>query len=195
MSLFSPHQHHTSAHAPVASHVKKFARLSRASKLKYFCLPRPQATRTHVQSDAPGGKPHALCVGHSEKLLLDSLFETVAATEHFLDIASLCFPDGRFKQALANGLSFLHSKDKEITVRMLFAKADYGEIKRAQLEGRPMLRNVLCKAQEGRGDSPFLDEILYKAGLVTKVNDQVAKVKPTKLKIYVGMVHPVFCDF
>jgi len=68
----------------------------------------------------PGGKPQKLCVGHSD-FVYDEIYKTITSAEKFVDITHLgSIPDGRWKVAIQNAMSYLSYKDNPPIVRVLF---------------------------------------------------------------------------
>eukprot|EP00930_Biecheleria_cincta_P099343 TRINITY_DN9097_c0_g5_i1.p1 TRINITY_DN9097_c0_g5~~TRINITY_DN9097_c0_g5_i1.p1 ORF type:complete len:656 (-),score=71.90 TRINITY_DN9097_c0_g5_i1:273-2150(-) len=69
---------------------------------------------------------HESKLGHEQETthsdyLPQRMRECIARAEEFFDLTSLCPPDGKFLQAIADGLQSLHQKNKQIIVRILLS--------------------------------------------------------------------------
>lgn len=68
----------------------------------------------------PGQAPRKLCVGHSDALY-EQVYELMIRGERYVDVTSLTKPDGAFKAAIRNALTYLAKKPNPPQVRLLFA--------------------------------------------------------------------------
>ena len=71
--------------------------------------------------------PRALCVGHSDAMY-EHVYQVIASAEQFVDVTSLSPPDGRFEAAIRNAVTRLGSKNKAITVRLMFGSYPGGAV-------------------------------------------------------------------
>ena len=68
----------------------------------------------------PGGQPEHLCVGHSDRFA-EEVYRIMISAQRFVDVTSLTAPDGRFKAAIGNAITYLSRTNRPIVVRLLFA--------------------------------------------------------------------------
>ncbi len=69
---------------------------------------------------APGDDPDSLCVGHSHHAY-ESFYQLIVEGEELVDVTSLFPPDGPFRAALRNAITYLAHKDAAPLVRLQFA--------------------------------------------------------------------------
>lgn len=74
-----------------------------------------------------GDAPKKLCLAPAD-ILLNRFYRTMIAAESELDIASLSMPNGRFRTATVNALTYLSQKPKVPKIRMFFSGADAGKL-------------------------------------------------------------------
>jgi phosphatidylserine/phosphatidylglycerophosphate/cardiolipin synthase-like enzyme len=68
---------------------------------------------------APAQSPQKLCVGHSDHVY-DEMYRVMVSAQKQVDVASLLPPDGRFKSAMRNAVTFLGNSGRAVTVRFIF---------------------------------------------------------------------------
>lgn len=97
----------------------------------------------------PGEAPRSVCAGQAD-LMLDELYKVLVKAQSSVDIVSLTFPDGRFRDMLRNALSVLARSGRPVTVRIL--SADFTSIRAlggfSQIDVNKLLEDVLVLANE-----------------------------------------------